>query len=271
MDIIHSSTSHSNSSNNIDSCDTSSQQQQQSQQQSHLLFYQNIDTILSNHEKWNNNPTVSSFRQLLSYISNYQQLKQQNSENLTTITHEIKTFVNSLMLEKFQGMMRKYNNSLNFLSQDQSTSTSASTSDNLFMDESFGGIWLVKPTALSCGRDIAVVKGIRELLIQVNQMNFNCVVQKYIERPFLVRNQRKFDIRQWILVTNLSPMIIYGFSECYLRLSGRSFTLDNSDKYIHLCNHSIQKDDFQQKEAGNNVNNCDDDSDINNNINKIIK
>ena len=131
----------------------------------------------------------------------------------------------------------------------------SSDNNNNLTKESFGSIWIVKPTALSCGRDIVVVKGIRELLLQVARMNFRCVVQKYIERPFLVRNQRKFDIRQWILVSNLNPMIIYGFSECYLRLSGRSFTLDDNDKFIHLCNHSIQKDDIQGLHNNNNDNN----------------
>lgn len=105
-----------------------------------------------------------------------------------------------------------------------------------------GSVWIVKPAALSCGRDIVVVTGLQQVLSQVHAMNYHCVVQKYIERPLLIRNQRKFDIRQWILVTELSPLIIYGFSECYLRLSRKPYSLDSNDRYVHLCNHSVQKD-----------------------------
>jgi hypothetical protein len=104
------------------------------------------------------------------------------------------------------------------------------------------GLWIVKPVAQACGRDISVVRGIEVLLTTVAAMRFTCVVQKYIERPLLVRAWKKFDIRQWVLVTNVNPLIIYGFSECYLRLSGRPFSLEDSelvDVNVHLCNHTV--------------------------------
>jgi tubulin monoglycylase TTLL3/8 len=40
-------------------------------------------------------------------------------------------------------------------------------------------------------------------------------VQKYIEKPFLL-NQKKFDIRQWVLVTSWEPLDVYVFSGAYL-------------------------------------------------------
>merc|ERR1719231_2134450 len=68
-------------------------------------------------------------------------------------------------------------------------------------------------------------------------MNFKCVVQKYIETPLLVRGGKKFDIRQWVLVTNTNPLTIYGFEQCYLRVSEKSYSLDSDsldDKKMHL-------------------------------------
>jgi hypothetical protein len=105
-------------------------------------------------------------------------------------------------------------------------------------------IWIIKPVGLSCGEKIVVTKGLLPTLYSIQSFGSKCIVQKYIERPLLVRRRRKFDVRQWVLVTSLTPLIVYGFSECYLRLSSKEFSLDEvnlQDPLIHLCNHAIQK------------------------------
>lgn len=112
---------------------------------------------------------------------------------------------------------------------------------------SYGGledIWIVKPVGLSCGEKIVCVRNLDGVLSAAKNLEYKCVVQKYIERPLLVRGDRKFDIRQWVLVTSTDPLVLYGFSECYLRLSGEPFSLSTGDldrPSVHLCNHAIQK------------------------------
>lgn len=103
-------------------------------------------------------------------------------------------------------------------------------------------VWIVKPAGLSCGERIAVTSGCQALLQAVKALDYKCIVQKYIEHPLLLRNNQKFDIRQWILVTSLQPLKIYGFSECYIRLSTQSYSLDDlSAGAVHLCNFAVQK------------------------------
>lgn len=103
-------------------------------------------------------------------------------------------------------------------------------------------VWIVKEVGSSCGKGITLCSGTRELLQRVREMSFKCVVQKYIERPLLLRASRKFDIRQWLLVTSLQPFKVFGFSEFYCRLSKQAYhlgaSLDNMS--MHLCNHAVQ-------------------------------
>mmetsp|Transcript_28801 Transcript_28801/g.37837 ORF Transcript_28801/g.37837 Transcript_28801/m.37837 type:complete len:547 (+) Transcript_28801:157-1797(+) len=102
--------------------------------------------------------------------------------------------------------------------------------------------WVVKPAAASCGRGILCSSSLTEILQKAEDFDWNCVVQKYVEKPFLVQNY-KFDVRLWTLVTSVEPLVIWGFSEFYLRFASKPFNVeDMADRFVHLCNNSIQKD-----------------------------
>lgn len=65
------------------------------------------------------------------------------------------------------------------------------------------------------------------------------MIQKYVERPFLIQN-RKFDIRVWVLLTQNHNL--YFFKEGYIRTSAEEFQLKDIHNYfIHLTNNAIQK------------------------------
>ena len=104
-------------------------------------------------------------------------------------------------------------------------------------------LWILKPVGSSCGLDILLARGMQDTLRLVEEkFHYKCIVQKYIERPLLVRDRRKFDIRQWVLVTSINPLVVFGFSEFYLRLSTARYDLEDiTAKHVHLCNHSVQK------------------------------
>lgn len=105
-------------------------------------------------------------------------------------------------------------------------------------------VWIVKPAGLSRGRGIRVFNNLDELLGYAdveNHKECQWVSQKYIENPLLAC-RRKFDIRQWVLVTCWDPLTVYMHGDCYLRFSSEEYsTADLSDQYVHLTNNSIQK------------------------------
>jgi tubulin monoglycylase TTLL3/8 len=103
-------------------------------------------------------------------------------------------------------------------------------------------IWILKPSNLSRGRGVTCVDSLEP--IEQSLMGTNdtgVVVQKYIENPLIIYN-RKFDIRQWVLVTSLSPLVIWMWKEPYIRFGAEDYALEDINNiYSHLTNNSISK------------------------------
>ena len=148
-------------------------------------------------------------------------------------------------------------------------------------------LWIVKAPNLNMGRCINVfnnyneiIKFIKEIskgnvrhynnINEKNDENINdkkyqeniykdfsyrsniIVLQKYIEKPFLYNN-RKFDIRVWVLLTH--KMDCFMFKEGHLKASSLEYNLENNNSFIHLTNYSLQKYSkfFSKYEEGNEI------------------
>lgn len=101
-------------------------------------------------------------------------------------------------------------------------------------------IWIVKPGHKSRGRNISLHTNLKDIYDFINTTEYN-IVQKYIENPLLINN-KKFDIRLWVLVSSCDPLNIWIFKECYLRFSVNDYcNTQLSDMFAHLTNNSISK------------------------------
>ena len=89
-------------------------------------------------------------------------------------------------------------------------------------------------------------KLIRSRMYSTNEI----IVQKYLDNPLLYKN-RKFDIRCFVLLD--SNFNLFFCREGHLKGSSELYNLNNTNKYIHITNHSLQKNsnNFELYEIGN--------------------
>jgi hypothetical protein len=116
-------------------------------------------------------------------------------------------------------------------------------------------MWIVKPAAKSRGRGITTFNNLTKLLNYVElgrvgsggrsvvNTSSHWIVQKYMEDSLIIAN-RKFDLRQWVLVVDWNPLTIYFYDECYCRFSVEEYTISDEgmdNSFVHLVNNSIGK------------------------------
>lgn len=102
----------------------------------------------------------------------------------------------------------------------------------------FKDMYILKPTASSCGRGIRVI-GKKQ---NVNKRN-GILVSKYLSKPHLLRGF-KYDMRIYIIVTCFEPLKAYIFENGLVRLATQPYSTAKGSlkkRYIHLTNFSINK------------------------------
>jgi hypothetical protein len=120
-------------------------------------------------------------------------------------------------------------------------------------------VWICKPCYNSRGLGIYCFNQKSEIIHTfAKKAPTPKVVQKYIERPLLLRGigagseeLRKFDIRQWVLVTSIEPLKVYIYKDAYLRICGQHYDIEHfHDPLRHLSNYSLQKKEAAAEEQG---------------------
>ncbi|XP_017151511.1 tubulin polyglutamylase TTLL4 isoform X2 [Drosophila miranda] len=98
--------------------------------------------------------------------------------------------------------------------------------------------WIVKPPASARGTGIRIVNKWSQF-----PKDRPLVVQKYIERPLLI-NDNKFDMRLYVVLTSINPLRIYMYKDGLARFASVKYSseLSNLDeRCMHLTNYSINK------------------------------
>ena len=118
-------------------------------------------------------------------------------------------------------------------------------------------LWLLKPGCSSRGRGIKIYKTYDKVVERVHNLRGNTilwVVQKCIENPLIVRG-RKFDVRQWVLVTDWNPLTVWMYEECYVRFCVADYDPNSEKRKNHLTNNSVQKKfaDFENNDIDGNM------------------
>jgi tubulin polyglutamylase TTLL4 len=101
-----------------------------------------------------------------------------------------------------------------------------------------GQYFILKPTASSCGRGIRVVPGYQKVTNREETL-----ISAYVDKPLLINN-KKFDMRMYVLVTSFNPLRAYLYNEGLARFATEEYSNDAEhlrNKYMHLTNFSINK------------------------------
>lgn len=100
-------------------------------------------------------------------------------------------------------------------------------------------VWIAKPACSSRGRGITILTDLKRILEFQRARHF--IIQKYIESPLII-HRKKFDLRQWVLVTSWNPLQVWLYDEMYIRFGAVDYSTDITyDKFMHLTNNSITK------------------------------
>ena len=133
-------------------------------------------------------------------------------------------------------------------------------------------LWIIKPINLNRGRYITVEKNLHNIISKLEtiqekkKINFSekkkgneikceyILIQKYLEKPLLYQ-ERKFDIRLWVLFIAEQDDDIFIFQQGHLKATCTKYDPDSNDLFVHLTNYSVQKynQNFSKIEIGNEI------------------
>lgn len=108
--------------------------------------------------------------------------------------------------------------------------------------------FIIKPDHMCQGRGVFLTKQLHQL-----QTADIVVAQQYISKPLLIDN-KKFDLRIYVLVTSCDPLRVYLFQDGLVRLCTAEYVAPNvgniDQRFMHLTNYAVNKhsSDFEMNQ-----------------------
>lgn len=101
--------------------------------------------------------------------------------------------------------------------------------------------WILKPSLLNNGQSIKIISTISELeshFLSTNRLGGEHVLQQYIIHPHLLRDHRKYSIRQFLILTNYAGAYLY--RQGYFNVALQPYQPENFyDLASHLTNEHL--------------------------------
>jgi hypothetical protein len=114
-------------------------------------------------------------------------------------------------------------------------------------------ILIAKPTAGSQGDDIHLISRLKDLesFLRTSTLDsYKYIVQRYIGNPLII-DGKKFDLRLYVLVVSVNPLVVYLNEEGLARFCTQNYEkVDEkniSNVYMHLSNYSLNKNSKEYK------------------------
>jgi hypothetical protein len=95
-------------------------------------------------------------------------------------------------------------------------------------------VWIVKPIGLSRGRGIFLTDCPMNLP-STDKAGRGFLVQRYLTEPYLINN-RKFDLRIYVLITGVDPLKVYIYKDGFIRYLRNALSNDFREHCLQVCN-----------------------------------
>ena len=148
-----------------------------------------------------------------------------------------KVFTKDSLYMNFLEMKNKFDNDYNFMPLTYNYPIDKDIIEKKFKNYTLDkyNLWLIKPKNKSGGYGIKFLESLK----QIKDDEF--LITKYITNIDLINN-KKYDLRLYVLITGLKPLRIYFYREGLVRIATKNYSLEKNsinNSFVYLTNTAV--------------------------------